>query len=352
MTNQLHFTIVEASQVAEARRAITALARSLGFNETELGKVAIVVTEAATNLVKHTAGGQLLVRSLNRAGMLGLELLVLDQGPGLANVSRALADGYSTAGSPGTGLGALARLSAVFDIHSLPAKGTGLLVQLFKQNGQPGPGPGTPVAGNRASLPLEIGAVCLPKPGLEVCGDNWEVIQGRSTCLIMVADGLGHGPEAATASRTAVETLSENQTLRNPRAVIETAHAALHHTRGAALAVAELDLSQSMVRFAGIGNITGMILTTGPTRHLASYNGIVGHQVRKIQEFSYPWFVDALLVLYSDGLTTHWDLNAYPGLLSRHPSLIAGVLYRDFNRGNDDVSVVVVKQKQVEEYQT
>jgi hypothetical protein len=58
------------------------------------------------------------------------------------------------------------------------------------------------------------------------------------------------------------------------------------------------------------------------------------------------------LVLYSDGLTTHWDLNAYPGLISRHPSLIAGVLYRDFNRGNDDVSVVVVKQKQVEEYQT
>ena len=350
MTNQLHFTIVEASQVAEARRAITAQARSLGFNDTELGKVAIIVTEAATNLVKHTPGGQLLVRSLNQAGMLGLELLALDQGPGLTNVSKALADGYSTAGSPGTGLGALARLSAVFDIHSLPTKGTALLVQLFKQNGQPGPG--AHVAGNGASLPLEIGAVCLPKPGQEVCGDNWEVIQGRDVSLLMVADGLGHGPEAATASRTAVETLSGKQTSRDPKAVIEAAHAALYHTRGAALAVAELDLPQSVVRFAGIGNIAGMILTTGPTRHLASHNGIVGHRIRKIQEFSYPWFADALLVLHSDGLTTHWDLNAYPGLISRHPGLIAGVLYRDFSRGTDDASVVVVKQKQTEEYQT
>jgi hypothetical protein len=50
------------------------------------------------------------------------------------------------------------------------------------------------------------------------------------------------------------------------------------------------------------------------------------------------------LVLHSDGLGTRWNLNAYPGLSAHHPSLIAGVLYRDFKRGTDDVTVLVAKE--------
>ena len=342
---QLHFTVTEASQVAEARRAVTTLAQKLGFTEAEVGKVAIVMTEAATNLVKHTGGGQLLARSLSQAGQLGLEILALDQGPGLANVGQALSDGYSTAGSAGTGLGAIIRLSAVFDIHSLPAKGTALLAQLYKQSNPPGSGINAPLAGSGALSPFEIGGVCLPKPGQEAYGDNWMATQRNDVCLIMVADGLGHGLEAATASLTVIKLLAAKQISPHPAAIIEAAHDALFHTRGAALAVAELDLTRLVVKFAGVGNIAGVLLTTGPTRHLASHNGIVGHQIRKIQEFKYPWSADSVLVMHSDGLATHWQLDAYPGLIARHPSLIAGVLYRDFSRGNDDVSVVVVKQK-------
>ena len=47
--------------------------------------------------------------------------------------------------------------------------------------------------------------------------------------------------------------------------------------------------------------------------------------------------------MHSDGLTTHWTLERLPGLAARHPSLIAGVLYRDFKRGRDDVTVVVAR---------
>jgi hypothetical protein len=163
-------------------------------------------------------------------------------------------------------------------------------------------------------------------------------------CLVMVADGLGHGPAAAAAAQAAVDALAVKSSLA-PLAIIEAAHAALYHTRGAAVTVVELDLARLVVKAAGVGNIAGAILSTGAPRHLTSYNGIVGHQVQKIQEFSYPWPAGALLVLHSDGLTSHWNLDAYPGLLARHPSLIAGVLYRDFSRGSDDVSVLVIKQK-------
>jgi hypothetical protein len=72
-----------------------------------------------------------------------------------------------------------------------------------------------------------------------------------------------------------------------------------------------------------------------------SHNGTVGLQVRKIQEVSYPWPADAVLVMHSDGLQSHWRLGQYPGLAQRDAALIAGVLYRDFTRGRDDVSVVV-----------
>jgi hypothetical protein len=67
--------------------------------------------------------------------------------------------------------------------------------------------------------------------------------------------------------------------------------------------------------------------------------------MRKVQEFAFPWPRGALLVMHSDGLGTQWDLGTYPGLTSRHPALIAAVLYRDYDRARDDVSVVVIRNR-------
>jgi anti-sigma regulatory factor (Ser/Thr protein kinase) len=332
MTNQVHFHIREASAVAEARREVTGLARAVGFDAGGIGRVALVVTEAATNLVKHTPQGQLLARVFDRDGVAVIEMLALDQGPGLANIGESLRDGYSTAGSPGTGLGAIKRLSDEFDIYSIPGKGVALVAQLWSRR---------PPSGNRPA-PLEIGAVCLPKTGEEACGDAWEVEWRGGHCVILVADGLGHGADAAAAAMAAVNALQTHPQLE-PAALIEFAHGALRSTRGAAVAVADIDLAQE-VRYAGIGNIASMTYAPGGARHMVSHAGIVGHEVRKVQEFVYPWSPDSLLVMHSDGLATHWNLDQYPGLVGRRPSLIAGVLYRDFARGRDDVTVVVAKK--------
>jgi anti-sigma regulatory factor (Ser/Thr protein kinase) len=333
MINQIQIQIREASGVAEARREVTSLARIVGFDESETGRVALVVTEAATNVVKHTPEGELLARAFDRGGVAAIEVLALDQGPGIASVGESLRDGYSTAGSPGTGLGAIKRLSDEFDIYTIPDKGTALVSQLWSRR-MPG--------GNRPA-PLEIGVVCLPKPGEVACGDAWAVEWRGGHCIILVADGLGHGADAAAAAMAAVNALRTHPQLA-PGELIEFAHGALRSTRGAALAVADIDLARE-VRYAGIGNIAGAALAPGGNRHMVSHAGIVGHEARKIQEFVYPWWEDSLLVMHSDGLATHWNLDQYPGLASRHPSLIAGVLYRDFTRGRDDVTVVVAKKQ-------
>ena len=77
---------------------------------------------------------------------------------------------------------------------------------------------------------------------------------------------------------------------------------------------------------------------------MVSHNGTVGHVTRKVQEFVYPWLPGALVIMHSDGLGTQWSLERYPGLALRDPALIAGVLYRDFQRGRDDVTVLVARE--------
>ncbi len=328
-TRQLR--IEEHSQVAEARRLATALCRELGFDALRQDQASLIVTELATNLVKHTggAGGLLVFCPLDQAGTSGLDILSLDQGPGINNISASLRDGYSTAGSLGTGLGAVRRLSSEFDIFSMPSKGVAVLSRLWQQA--------------PAQMPrMDVGAVCLPVHGEQACGDAWASKQGPEATLFLLADGLGHGPDAAVAANLAVEIFKKNA-LRNPAELVFLIHEGLRSTRGAAVAVAEVDYAASLVRYAGLGNLAGLIVSEGSSRHLASYNGTAGVEARKIQEFSYPWPEQSLLVLHSDGVATHWALDNYPGLAIKDTALIAGVLYRDHQRLRDDSLVVVAR---------
>jgi len=110
------------------------------------------------------------------------------------------------------------------------------------------------------------------------------------------------------------------------------------------VAIAVLDLLQRQLKFVGIGNIAAHFFANGERRQIMSHNGIVGNNMRNVQEFSLEWEPGAMLVMHSDGLLSHWDITQYPGLEHRHPALIAAILYRDFSRKRDDISVVVLKQ--------
>jgi anti-sigma regulatory factor (Ser/Thr protein kinase) len=338
MSKQLKFEIADASQIGEARRKITEYARQLGFDATQEGKIGIAVNESGSNLLKHAKRGIILVCAMARNGTTGLEFIVLDQGPGIRDVSRALKDGVSTAGTLGGGLGSLTRLATHFDIYSAPGKGTALRFELWAG-----------AAPNGAHADLEVGAVCQAKPGELQCGDDWSSTTYGSRYLFALADGLGHGPDAYKAAEIAVRT-AKQKAAHPPASILGDIHAASRATRGAAVAVCAVEQGEHLCRFAGIGNITCAVIAQAKSRHLVSHNGIVGHSMRKVQEFTTPWPEAAILVMHSDGLATQWDLEGYPGLSARHASLVAGVLYRDFARGSDDVTVVVAKQKSAAEH--
>lgn len=320
------FPVSEASRVAEVRRAAIALCRNEGLDETLAANAGLIATEICTNLLKHAKGGEVFLSALSGRSGPGLELLAVDRGPGMADVDRCLADGYSSAESSGTGLGAIARLSQEFDIYSEPEKGTVLVAQIRRD----------------VSSSCEIGAVLKPISGEEIAGDLWAVAERGRGPVIILADGLGHGLMAARAAAEAISAFRRS-TETVPASILNRVHGSLRGTRGAAVAIAAIDRAERVVRYSGLGNISGLIVQPGRAVAMVSHNGTAGYQSPRLQEFSYALAEEALIVMHSDGLASGWNLDRHPGLRRRHPSIVAGVLYREAARQRDDVCVVVVK---------
>jgi hypothetical protein len=291
----------------------------------------------ATNLVKHAGQGSMIVEVIGQNGSSGVRVLGLDKGPGIRDLTTALRDGYSTAGTGGNGLGAIKRLSTVFDIYTAPGLGTAVLAEFWPKNNNKDKDP-------QHLSPLEVGAVSVPIRGEDVCGDGWGAKKTSESMLLMVVDGLGHGILASEAAREAERIFAESHS-DSPTPILQDSHDSLKKTRGAAMAVASLNFEKGLISFAGVGNVGSSIVTQGASRGMASHNGTVGHTVPRIQEFTFPWNGDSILVMHSDGLKSAWDLKLYPGIWSKHPGLIAGILYRDFTRERDDVTVLIAKNR-------
>lgn len=328
--SQFVVDVSDPSHVGEARRAAVRSAQAMGMSENEGGGVAIAVTELGTNLLKHATTGRMVFESVGN-GTRGLRILSIDKGPGIANIMTALEDGYSTSGTSGNGLGAVKRLATRFDIYSRRDGGTCVLAEFWPKQKLP-----------TAVLPLYFGVISLPLRGEEMCGDGWATRTTADFTYLMVVDGLGHGNFAAEAAREAERVFAETDST-SPAAILRDCHDALKKTRGAAAAIAAISKQKRILTFAGLGNISATLVSQQGRRGIASHNGTLGHQLHKIQEFALPWNGDSVLIMYSDGLISRWDLDHYPGLIGRHPSIVAAALYRDFDRERDDVTVLVAK---------
>ena len=318
----------DATHVGAARRMASALAREAGFDEQLEGRLAIVVTELATNIAKHAGRGSLLMRAL--AGS-GVEVTAVDRGPGIGDVDVALGDGYSTASTPGTGLGAVRRMASEFDVYSRRPGGTAVLARLW--------------AAAPPAAAMRISGVCIPHPGEQVAGDDWGTQALASGCRIMVADGLGHGPLAREAAQTALSAFRTAPATEPPARVLEECHSGLRATRGAAVALVEVDAAGGAIRYAGVGNIATAVFDGASATRLVSLNGTAGLGVVRPREFAYRWTRASVLVMASDGLQTRWSLGDHPGLAERDPALIAAVLHRAHSRGRDDATVGVAKER-------
>ncbi|MCX9190463.1 hypothetical protein C3Y87_03325 [Carbonactinospora thermoautotrophica] len=327
--------IDDVSAVHEARRAAAQLAADLGFCEVRREQVAIAASELASNAHKHTRGGDVYLQPAPHLPGPVLEMIAADHGPGVAAFEQCLVDGYSTTGTLGAGLGAVQRLASSCAAYSCPERGTVVLARFTAQLDPPMWTP--PVR------QLDVGALALPAPGETISGDAYTIAEDPDGVTVVVADGLGHGPDAAEAARTVIDSLSELTGL-TPAEQLRELHARLRSTRGAAAAIARIDRVSRTVRIAAVGNVTCAVWEPdqGLTR-LAGRPGTLGIRLSKLSEQVVPLTPNTRLVLHSDGLHNRWDLTAYPGLFTGHPAaLTAATLFRDCERGRDDATVVVL----------
>lgn len=317
---QQRYVIDDPSKVGEARRAAHTLA-NFELDADAAGRVAIAATELANNLLLHAGGGELLIQKLGDDDSATIELLAVDRGRGMTDIERCMTDGFSTAGTPGTGLGAVRRLASEFDIHSEPNEGTIVMARFGRV------------------MDLRYGAVNIALDGEVLCGDAWDLARNSQELALFVIDGLGHGAFAAEAARAGIDAFRAAP-FAEPLEVMSRANASMSKTRGGAAACARI--VGDKVSYAGVGNISAALVSAGKSTGLVSHNGTLGLHKRRGQQFEYRREPGAVLVMHSDGVSARWELRKNPVLLARHSAIIAASIYRDHARGRDDATVVVV----------
>ena len=323
------FPIGDASRVGEARRHAALLAHDCKLDDVEAGRLAIVVTELATNLLRHADNGRLLLSA--RPERSEVEVVAIDDGPGIPDIERSMGDGFSTGGTSGTGLGAVRRLAQHFDLHSSVPGGTVVVARVRSAAAE------SPAAGTC------VGAISLAAPGERVCGDGWCFALEGDDAALVVADGLGHGPDAAEAAEAALAAFSEAP-LAGPRALLERTHASLRSTRGAAIMLLHANAAAGTVRSAGAGNIVARLVSGISDRTILTQHGTAGVTIRTPEEVGNTWPPHALLVVCSDGIETRWFRETLVPVLGRDPTLAAALLVRDHCRGRDDATVAVLRR--------
>lgn len=339
MTRVWDIPVHDPTRVRDVRVATEEAGARAGLDAHRTAVAALVATELATNLLKHAGGGRLVIDLVERPGTgphgPAVQLVALDHGPGIRDVTTAMRDGYTTSeASLGAGLGTCLRIASSFDLYSTP-RGTVSVARIDR-----GAGPEKTAPAGRA------GGINVPLGRAEHSGDAWSCAVSGSRLTLLLADGLGHGAKAAQASGAAVDELHRVGHLSPPE-ILRRMHPALRHTRGAAVAVAQLDTDTRELAFSGVGNIGARLHTAGSWEHLVSHPGIVGAQFpATVPVRRSPWGPESLLVLHSDGLPSRWVPPHEPHLLIHDPAVVAATILRDASSAaspvRDDTCVAVL----------
>jgi len=326
------FNLTDRSYLNILKKDISKIGQSVGLPAKRLAELDLVVSEIATNLLKHAGGGEIIVRPLTDENAKGIEILSIDKGPGMADPAKMIEDGVSTTKTLGHGLGSIKRLSDHFQLYSLKGWGTVLLSRLFV----------TP-ASSPVSSRMGVYPIVLCKPGETLCGDSYATKANPYFIKVILADGLGHGPLANVASQKACEAFKKS-VFNSPNDIIGDIHRHVKDTRGLVATVAVYDITHKVWKICGVGNISTRLCNAITSKTHVPYNGILGLNISsRIDSQVIENETGSYLVLCSDGISTRWETSRHTSVFKYDLSILSAVIYRDYARHSDDMSVVVVK---------
>jgi anti-sigma regulatory factor (Ser/Thr protein kinase) len=335
MVNNMHVALKanDRSYFALLKKEVHTIALNANFNARKIGEIDIIVAELATNLVKHAGGGHLLVKLVNGHDIEGIEIISIDNGPGMTDVNKMTTDGISTQKTLGLGLGAIIRLSDTCQIFTQKTWGTVILCRKFKKS----------LPAQAKPPKAEIRSVVVAKPGEEICGDGFFSVVTKDHVKLFLGDGLGHGPDAAHAVQEAGKAFTECLDTYPPD-ILRYINGAVRKTRGLVGTVAIFDLKLKRWELCGVGNISTRINGPALAKSYMAYNGIIGLNIPRTlnaQEIIHE--KGQYLTMCSDGIKSRWETNKFTGILRFDLSVLAAALFKDFSRQTDDASVAICK---------
>lgn len=326
------YLIEERSYASFIKREIHNLVRP-HFSEQRTGEIDIVVSEMVSNLIKHVSRGEILYRLNIDDNEPVFEVICIDNGCGIKDISYSMKDGISSKSTLGNGIGSIMRLSNFSQIYSQPDWGT-IVYSLFYNSIELRKMPQTNTL---------VRCINVAKPGEKVSGDSGAIRHVGNKTLVFLGDGLGHGELAKDASDQAIEIF--NKSIHSePCEVIREMHEAVKNTRGLVGTVGIVDHQSKEWKICGVGNITTRLQSGIENKNYSNYNGIIGLNIPgRLESNRYQMDKFQQLILCSDGIKTRWDLTQYPSILKYDPMLLAAVIYKDHARHIDDMTILIVK---------
>jgi anti-sigma regulatory factor (Ser/Thr protein kinase) len=331
----VQYRVCAEPDIGAVRRAVAGQADRMGAAPVQRAQAELVVTELATNLLRHAGGGWLLARPETDDR---IELIAVDRGPGIPDLAAAIAGRAPAPKGLGCGLASVRRAAARFDAYTEPGRGSTVLSVVDLAD---------PRDRSDADAPRPWGGVSVGVT--EPCGDGWAVHHVRESAgygrivAVAVIDGLGHGAAASAAAETALEAFAADPA--DIDGFVARANDRMRFTRGAAATVCRLDAAAGELHYLAVGNVNGRVVTDGQSRGLITQAGTLGLHVEppRARLRVHPWPPGAALVLWTDGLTSRFDLALESGLFDHDPAVVAATLYRDHSRDRDDATAVVVR---------
>ncbi|MCB9480472.1 MAG: SpoIIE family protein phosphatase [Desulfobacteraceae bacterium] len=316
---------------------IRAVASRLNFSESKSNMILLAVSEIITNQLKFSIGAGIIQIWEHKKPNHCLDIFGYDMGPGIKNLSKAMTDGYSTSNTLGHGLGTIMRSSDLFEIYTKPEKkdkkdiwnGTAVWCRFYPDK----------KPGKFSNINAGIYIRALNDDIYNGDFITFELIHKNLTWLHI--DGVGHGKNAHAsgeiADKIAISKLS-------PEDIINTLNKNLYGKRMANGVSISLDNSGNFL-YSGYGNVLIKILTpsSGTQKSVHLQNRTIGENYMEIKSYKETLDQGDLLMTLSDGISESFNLSHYPGLLSRHPQMIAYLLGNLFSRRNDDKSLFIAK---------
>lgn len=329
------YSIEDRSYIAYLKREIHKEVATGSFTEQRAGEIDIIVSEICSNLVKYATSGEILYRMQHEeASGSSFEILAIDKGPGIADINRVMRDGVSTGTTLGHGLGAIERLSSVFNIYSIPEWGTIVYSKVSTQ--QTG-------FTRKENFDLDVRGLVVPKPREVESGDMYRVKRTKNDVRVFLGDGLGHGKFAQEAVDQAGNFFFATEE-ENPVDIVRQMHEKVRRTRGLVATIGILDKKTNQWRICGVGNILTRLYQGITYKNYMSYNGTIGLNIpNSINVSTFPAERNQYLVMCSDGIRSRWDLTRFPSILKYDNMVMAAAIYKDFNRGTDDSSILISK---------